>query len=253
MITESKSGRRAIRCKTVVDCTGDADVAWLAGVPYTKITAEESMGLTAVFNVSGVDKKRFLAHVAEKPATYSDWGDEWCANADKERDLRSPYMEIPRADGAGGTCAGGRQQHGKSESEHGADSFVGSWSSLSDAGEATNLNLVHLKNLDATNVKDLTTAEIAGRREALECIEALKQRVPGFEKSGLRNHAMTMGVRDSRKIVGKYNMTKDDVCEQGRWRDAVGVFPEFVDGYSVLLLPTAGLRRADQRIVLPYN
>jgi len=51
---------------------------------------------------------------------------------------------------------------------------------------------------------------------------------------------MTVGTRDSRKIVGRYNMTGDDVCNQGRFDDAVGIFPEFVDGYNILILPTTG-------------
>lgn len=51
---------------------------------------------------------------------------------------------------------------------------------------------------------------------------------------------MTLGVRDSRKIVGQYNLTGDDVCLQGRFEDSIGVFPEFVDGYAILILPTTG-------------
>lgn len=51
---------------------------------------------------------------------------------------------------------------------------------------------------------------------------------------------MTLGVRDSRKIVGKHNLTGEDVCMQARFKDSVGVFPEFIDGYSILILPTTG-------------
>ena len=51
---------------------------------------------------------------------------------------------------------------------------------------------------------------------------------------------MTLGVRDSRKIIGRYNLTGDDVCLQGRFEDSIGVFPEFVDGYNILILPTTG-------------
>merc|ERR550537_211241 len=64
--------------------------------------------------------------------------------------------------------------------------------------------------------------------------------VPGFENAKLRNFAMAVGVRDSRKIIGKYNLTGEDVCNQARFDDAVGIFPEFVDGYNILILPTSG-------------
>jgi hypothetical protein len=51
---------------------------------------------------------------------------------------------------------------------------------------------------------------------------------------------MTLGVRDTRKIIGRYNLTENDVRNQGRFEDAIGIFPEFIDGYGVLVLPTTG-------------
>jgi hypothetical protein len=120
------------------------------------------------------------------------------------------------------------------------DTISGSWSALSDAGEATNLNLVHMKGVDCTDVNDLTKAEMQGRREALYALAALKAVVPGFEKAKLRNFGMTLGCRDSRKIIGRYSLTENDVKNQARFEDSVGIFPEFLDGYNVLILPTTG-------------
>eukprot|EP00122_Pirum_gemmata_P002030 Pgem_evm1s1836 len=51
---------------------------------------------------------------------------------------------------------------------------------------------------------------------------------------------MTLGTRDSRKICARYNLTGSDVAEQGRFQDSIGVFPEFIDGYNILILPTSG-------------
>ena len=53
IITESKSGRQVIRADRVVDATGDADVAYLAGCPYTTLPAKDRMSVTQVFNVPG--------------------------------------------------------------------------------------------------------------------------------------------------------------------------------------------------------
>ena len=69
-----------------------------------------------------------------------------------------------------------------------------------------------MKGYDGTNVRDLTKAEIEGRRRALDALIALKKVVPGFKYAKLRNFGMTVGVRDTRKIVGVYNLTKEDVC-----------------------------------------
>ena len=51
---------------------------------------------------------------------------------------------------------------------------------------------------------------------------------------------MTLGTRDSRKIVGRYELTAHDVRGEARFADSVGIFPEFIDGYGTLVLPTTG-------------
>ena len=116
----------------------------------------------------------------------------------------------------------------------------GSWSALTSAGEATNLNLVHLKGFDALDVDDLTRAEMAGRANVVGALNALRSEVPGFAAAKLRNLSMTIGTRDSRKIVGRYNLTAEDVLGEYRCADSIGIFPEFVDGYNILTLPTTG-------------
>jgi hypothetical protein len=64
--------------------------------------------------------------------------------------------------------------------------------------------------------------------------------MPGCEDAKLRNFGMTLGIRDTRKIDALYNLTGHDVREQARFDDAIGIFPEFIDGYGVLILPTTG-------------
>jgi hypothetical protein len=234
IITESKSGRQAILAQTVIDCTGDADIAHLAGADYTVMPKDDALGATAVFNASGVDKKRFLEYTEKNPKTYKDWSRTWQQEGDgsgKEDGLRSPYLDLEFAKAL---------EDGVIPTNDYTKDFGGSWSSISDAGEATNLNLVHLKNLDVTDVQDLTKAEMAGREQTLHALEALRKCVPGFENAKLRNFGMTIGTRDSRKIVGRYNLTGEDVRGQAQFEDTVGIFPEFVDGYNVLILPTSG-------------
>jgi hypothetical protein len=100
--------------------------------------------------------------------------------------------------------------------------------------------MIYLRGYDCTDVRDLTRAEIEGRRQALFAIAALRRYVPGFEDAHLRNFGMTLGTRDSRKIAGRYELTGDDVHGEARFADSVGIFPEFIDGYGVLVLPTTG-------------
>ena len=131
VIVENKSGRSAVRAKRVIDCTGDADVAYLAGARCTKRDRRERMGVSTVFSCSGVDKQAFIDYTETNPATYKTWsrrGGEWCQQtADKEEHLRSPFLqeEFEKAIAAGVIPATPSNMD-----------LGGSWSALSDAGEA---------------------------------------------------------------------------------------------------------------------
>jgi len=74
----------------------------------------------------------------------------------------------------------------------------------------------------------------------MHAIEALRRFMPGCDDATLRNFGMTIGIRDTRKIDAIYNMTETDVREQARFDDTIGIFPEFIDGYGILILPTTG-------------
>ena len=118
--------------------------------------------------------------------------------------------------------------------------IAGTWGTVTDQGDLTYLNLVHVPEIDGTNPDDLTVGEMRGRREAIYALEALRKFMPGCEEAKLRNFGMTLGIRDTRKIDALYNLTGSDVREQARFPDAIGIFPEFIDGYGVLILPTTG-------------
>src|SRR5215203_6839202 len=72
VITESKSGREAVLGKIVVDCTGDADVAYRAGVPCEK-GSRETGGMqppTLMFCLAGVDTEKLRMSIAHHTRTY---------------------------------------------------------------------------------------------------------------------------------------------------------------------------------------
>lgn len=232
VIAESKSGRFAILAKRVIDCTGDADVAALAGAPYTKEPRDKLMSVTTMLHCKGVDTARFKEYVAnELKPTYKDWGGYWSIETTgKEDDLFSPYFEKPFVEAV---------RAGVVPQEENV-ALGGTWSSVTMDGEVTQLNVVFIGKVDCTDVEDLTRAEIAGRRNALYCVEILRKKVPGFENAKLRNFGMTLGTRESRKIDGHYRLTADDVMHEARFDDSVAIFPEFVDGIGYLILPTTG-------------
>jgi hypothetical protein len=184
-----------------------------------------------MFHIAGVDKAEFLAGVRDDPQTYADWAETgWDIETDgKEDALFSPYLRKPFAaavrDGvipASLTTLGG------------------TWGAVHDTGELTYMNIVHLPEIDGTNPDDLTRGEIEGRRQVMHAIDALRRYTRGCESVRLRNFGMTIGIRDTRKIDAVYNLTEADVRGQGRFEDSIGIYPEFIDGYGVLVIPTTG-------------
>jgi hypothetical protein len=232
VITESKSGREAVLAKRVVDATGDADMAARAGAPVRKTPREEMLAASVMFSMTGVNKRKFLEQVKADPQTYRDWAGnaEWdIETTGKEDELFSPFLRKPF----------------KKAVEAGLIppsliTLAGTWGTITDQGDLTYLNLVHLTEVDGTNADDLTRGEIEGRQQAMQAIKALRAFMPGCEDAKLRNFGMTIGIRDTRKIEALYDLTGEDVREQGRFEDSIGIFPEFIDGYGILILPTTG-------------
>jgi len=232
VITESKAGREAIIAKRIIDATGDADVAARAGAPFHKTAKEKMMSASVMFSMSGVNKQRFIDAIKADPQTYGDWSGngEWdYETTGKEDDMFSPFLRKPF----------------KKALEAGLippylHTIAGTWGTVTDQGDLTYLNLVHMPEIDGTDPADLTRGEIRGRREAIYALEALRKFMPGCEGAKLRNFGMTLGIRDTRKIDALYNLTGADVRGEARFDDAIGIFPEFIDGYGILILPTTG-------------
>jgi ribulose 1,5-bisphosphate synthetase/thiazole synthase len=232
VITESKSGREAILAKRVIDATGDADVAARAGAPYRKTPKEEMMAASVMFSMTGVNKQRFIEQVKADPQTYKDWtgNGEWdITTTGKEDALFSPFLRKPF-----------KQAVASGLIPASLSTIAGTWGTITDQGDLTYLNLVHVPLIDGTDARDLTVGEIEGRRQAIHAVAALKRYMPGCEDAKLRNFGMTLGIRDTRKIDAHYNLTGDDVRGEARFGDAIGIFPEFIDGYGILILPTTG-------------
>lgn len=232
VITESKAGREALLARITIDASGDADVAHRAGAPTHRTPPETAMAASVLFHLAGVDVGKFMAGVRADPQTYADWSgnSEWSIETSgKEDAMFSPFLGKPFARAvADGVIPADLTTIG------------GTWGAAHDTGELTYMNLVHLDGVDGTDPDSLTRAEIEGRRQVLHAIEAMRRYVPGCEHARLRNFGTTIGVRDTRKVSTLHDLTEAEVRGQGRCDDPIGIFPEFIDGYGVLILPTTG-------------
>ncbi|MEH6392999.1 MAG: FAD-dependent oxidoreductase, partial [Sulfitobacter sp.] len=169
--------------------------------------------------------------VKDDPQTYANWSTgEWVVETDgKEDSMFSPFLAKPFAQ----AIRDGRMPAN-------LNTIGGTWGAVHDSGEMTYMNLVHLAECDGTDPDSMTRFEIEGRAQAMHAIDALKAYTPGCEAARLRNFGMSIGIRDTRKIDAHYNMTETDVRQQARFDDSIGIYPEFIDGYGVLIIPTTG-------------
>ncbi len=231
IVTESKAGREAIRAKRVIDATGDADVAYRAGAPTLKTQVEHMQAASVIFHLAGVDKRAFLQGVHVDPQTYGSWstGGWQIETSGKEDAMFSPFLAKPFSQAI---RDGVIPKH--------LNTIGGTWGAVHETGELTYMNLVHLSGCDGTDPDSMTRCEIEGRRQAMLAIEALRRYTPGCTAARLRNFGMTIGIRDTRKIDAVYNLTETDVRQEARFDDSIGIYPEFIDGYGILVLPTTG-------------
>lgn len=216
ILTESKSGRCAILAKRVVDCTGDADMVYRAGAPCLKgdpKTGELQPG-TLKFFLSNVDIEKVDALM------------------DSDPDSRDPlvhkllYQPFQRAEKAGEAPL--------------KNSYNRIFYTPIPPNEL-NVNLgTYDRDLDGTDVLSLTASEIKLRAETLEVIRRLRKYGEGFENARLRNYAMAVGVRETRRIVGDYTLTFDDILKRARFEDTIGVFPVYADGEYIKEIPYTG-------------
>jgi hypothetical protein len=133
VVTESKSGRQAILARRVIDATGDADIAFHAGAPYLAEPKERRMPVTTSFGCSGVDVEEFLRYVEANPSRLSDWANK---TSGKEDDLFSTWIVEPF-------------NKAKQAGDLPTDATVlGYWGGLTEAGEATNINVAHTLGID---------------------------------------------------------------------------------------------------------
>jgi hypothetical protein len=211
-----------VLAKRVVDATGDADIAARAGAPTRKTPREEMLAASVMFSMTGVNKRRFLDAVKADPQTYRDWAGnaEWdIETTGKEDELFSPFLRKPF----------------KRAVETGLIppnliTLAGTWGTVTDQGDLTYLNLVHLAEVDGTSADDLTRGEIEGR-QASASSPASYMPIRG-RRCGTR---MTIGMRRGRSAT----YPDQQMSASGPFDIRSGSFG-FIDGYRILILPTTG-------------
>lgn len=210
VIVENKSGRAAYSAKAFVDCTGDADIAWLAGCELLSSPGDATQPVSLLFKLGGIDHGALLDYVAGNPS-------EFKMGVAPEQLRQEPYVNLwgfgdllKRAHADGVLSLLRHELHYSGEVAR---------------GEAV-INLTR-HPADATRADDLTTAEIILRRQVLEALTFFRRYVPGCRDAFLAATASSVGVRESRRIAGVYELTEADIRGGRHFADniAIGGFP----------------------------
>lgn len=82
-------------------------------------------------------------------------------------------------------------------------------------------NQTRITGMDGTSSEDLTKAEIEGRRQAWEFLQFLRSDVPGFEDAEMQISGPQIGVRESRRVIGDYIMTEEDILGARKFPDVI--------------------------------
>jgi hypothetical protein len=194
LFVETKSGRQTVLAQTFIDCSGDADVAAFAGVPF-EVGDGLGSGLypTTMFRIAHVDSKLALAAVGEFQAIN--------LLMKKVQAEKPGQYQFPR-DGAIL-----RPQKNPSE-----------W-----RANVTQIAQANGMAMDATDARQLSQGELEGRQQVGEFFRFLKNEVPGFAKAQITEIAPQVGIRESRRIQGAYALTGHDIVSCAAFEDAIGV------------------------------
>ena len=192
VMVANKDGISRIEANQVIDCTGDADVATWSGAPVEKTTP--LMPLTLHFRIGNVKRD-----------------DQSANNSGRAQMTEMAKQEMIKA-------------HDRGE----LPAFYGPGLIFAFAKNEAYVHAVRVA-ADASNAADLTRAEMQGRKDAWTMFNAWKKAVPGFEDSYFISSGPYIGVRESRRIVGQYVLSVDDLRTNRHHADAVATGCWFLD------------------------
>ncbi|WGF86677.1 FAD-dependent oxidoreductase [Marinivivus vitaminiproducens] len=189
LLVETKSGRQALAAEIFIDASGDGDLAAWAGAAYTVGDgAGNMMYPTTMFRLNGVDPDRA--------------GDAWRTIPERMADAeRAGRRRFPRQ----GAIV--RPQKHSSE-----------W----------RINVTQLRGADGRAISGIdarafSAGEIQGRAQALAFLDFLRDEVPGFADAYVIDIAPQIGIRETRRVAGRYELTASDVLSCADFTDSIGL------------------------------
>lgn len=204
---QTPTGPRVLKPSMVVDASGDAVVASLAGASMQPDTAARQP-VSVLLKLSGVNFGPLLRYARQHPEEFRD-GSVIGEPTDEHANLWG-FRSLLRAGHDAGALSWLR-----------TEMHLACWPSRGEA-------VINLTRVPARNAADQAgPAWLALSQQVLEATDWFRRSVPGGANATLAAVADRVGVRESRRVVGHVTLTRDDVLQGRQWPDAValGAFP----------------------------
>ena len=194
VVIATRAGLARVRATTFIDASGDADLCAFAGFGFeTAGELDPAQTLTTSFRMANVDMSR--RRTLSKAEFHSLMAEA----------AESGVYELPRREGSDHITP--------------VDGVIATVMTRLDSYRRDADGRI----VNATDPWFLTQAEMAGRRQALEYVRFLHDRVPGYEGESLVAFGTQIGVRETRRVYGDYRVTRDDVLAARTFDDAIGL------------------------------
>jgi len=199
VIFESKSGRKAVMAKVVVDSTGDGDLLPAAGATFD-VDIDPRLRIANLSLCYWIDNVKFMKADDFRKTNPKRWDE-----------LMQELMQI------------------------GGHPFF----MRSNLKDQENVVWIHPRyaNSSQTDVEELTRVEFLGREKMLLTHEFFKKHIPGFENSFIVLSSPQLGTRGARRVHGDYRVTSKDLLTNEPFADTIAVFPDLDRGKASLAHP----------------
>lgn len=189
-----------------IDTTGDAQLVYLGDFPWVK--GDEKTGklqaLTLFFRMAGIDVKAVAEYAKHHKEDFFEWM-EYDFNFDKIISIAGFFSFVKRA---------------IAEKRLPEEIQYIFFTTLPDSGEGS-FNTSNILGIDGSTSEDLTKAELIGRNQVYQIVKLLQEEIPGFEKAILLETAVQVGVRETRRAIGDYIVTGEDIKFERKFDDAI--------------------------------
>ena len=179
----NKSGYVDSEADCFIDCTGDADLAYLAGCPFHLGREKDHLcqPMTLCFRMANVDIAKYEEEKPKINPLYKKFREEG-----KIKNIREDVLIFRNV-----------------------------------VENVLHFNSTRIVKLDPTNAFDITKAEIEAREQVFELFDFLRENFEAFKNADILFTAPEIGVRESRMIDGKYVLTQDDLLACKKFDDSI--------------------------------